>query len=186
MAGYHLHRLWVGGANHSSHLRLQRWVQPATTRGLWIGTICGCSHLRVATEEGTVTECSHFPGNTHMLLLLLLQPWLPKALGATYTSLRVTETSQVPATRSRLCHLPTGPHHCQGPSNQALDTGPAHYIHLLGSMHRLYTGTPPIKGITACTPWGKRQQASKLTANIGVCVYVCVYIYLCVCVYIYI
>ena len=47
---------------------------------------------RDATEEGTATKCCHCcfhsPGNTHALLLPLL-----KALGSTYTCLKVTATS---------------------------------------------------------------------------------------------
>ena len=70
----------------------------------------------------SATHCLHFPGNAHA------PPFLqPKALG---TALRVTDTTQGPASRSSLhSHLPMGPHHCQGPGNQAPTTGPAiHHI----------------------------------------------------------
>ena len=65
-----------------------------------------------------------------------------------HTFLRDTATSQGPAAKSSLHHLPTIPHHCQGPSNQALVS--SHCLHL-GSKHRPYNITPPIKGIIACT-----------------------------------
>ena len=80
-----------------------------------------------ALQPSTTCCCSHSPGNTPALL----QP-LPKTPGATYTCL-TTVTSQGPATRRSLHHLPAGPCHCQGPSNQALATRPAH-CHLPGSM----------------------------------------------------
>ena len=87
----------------------------------------------VSKEEDTATEhhllLLHSTGNTPALLLPL-----PDTLGTTYTCL-ITVTSQCPATRSSLCHLPMGPCHCQGPSNQALTTSPAHCLHLPGSMH---------------------------------------------------
>ena len=99
----------------------------------------------VSTEEVSATE-------HHSLLLSL--PWehtytlvlpLPNVLSTTYTGLRHNATFQGPATRSSLCHLPTGPCHCRGPSNQA--TNPAHCLHLHGSKYRPYTSM----SITACT-----------------------------------
>ena len=70
------------------------------------------------SEEGTATKY-------HLLWLSLPLP-LSNAPGAAYTCLRVTATSQDPATRSSLCHLPMGPCHCQRSSNQALATSHAH------------------------------------------------------------
>ena len=54
----------------------------------------------------TSSCCSHFPGNTHTLLLPL-----PNALGTTYSCLRVAATSQGLATRSSLSHFPAGSCH---------------------------------------------------------------------------
>ena len=93
----------------------------------------------VGTEEGIANThcCSHTPGNAHILPLPL-----PNALGAAYTFLNLAATSHSSAatshsaaTRRSLCNLPMGPCHCQGPSNQALATSPAHCLHLPGSMH---------------------------------------------------
>ena len=83
-------------------------------------------------EEDTAIE--HHP-------LLLSLPWEHTHLaaatatcpGATYTFL-ITVTSQGPATRSSLCHLPMDPSHCQESSNQGLGASPAHCLHLPGSM----------------------------------------------------
>ena len=63
----------------------------------------------------SATHCPHVPQNAQALLLPL-----PKVLGTTHTSLRVTGTSQGPVTRSSLCHLPISPCHYQGPNNQTL------------------------------------------------------------------
>ena len=84
-------------------------------------------------EEDTAIE--HHP-------LLLSLPWEHTHLaaatatcpGATYTFL-ITVTSQGPATRSSLCHLPVVLDSGKGPSNQALATSPAHCLHLPGSTH---------------------------------------------------
>jgi len=85
---------------------------------------------RRALQLNTTHCCSHFPGNVYTLLLPL-----PNALGSAYTCLRVTANSQGPATRRSLCHLPAGPYHCQGASNQALATSLAHCLQLLGRNH---------------------------------------------------
>ena len=106
----------------------------------------------VGTEERTVTEL-------HLLLLLL--PWeytRPAVATAKCSGFHVHLPEghchiQGPAIRSRLHHLPMGPGHCQGLSNQALDTSPAHCLHLPGSNCSPYTNT----WITAYTHWGKRQ-----------------------------
>ena len=94
--------------------------------------------------QPNTTHCPHSLGNARALLLPL-----PKALGTTYISLRVTSTSQGPETRSILHYLPGGPCHCQRPSNKALATGPAHCLHLLRRKCRPYTSIHPIKGMTA-------------------------------------
>ena len=71
--------------------------------------------------------------NLHAPLLSLL-----KALGATYTSLRITDCHfPGPCHQKQPAPPPTGPCHCQEPSNQALPTSPAHGLHLPGSKHRL-------------------------------------------------
>ena len=121
------------GINHYSHLRLQRWAWPATTRGSM-----NRYHLQPQLPQGSVRRwalqpsathcCSHSSGNAHALLLPL-----PNGVGTAYTCMRVTATSQGPVTRSSLCHLPTGPCYCQVPSSQAVAASPAHCLHLLGS-----------------------------------------------------
>ena len=60
----------------------------------------------------------------------------------------------VPTAKGSGCHLYLleGYCHFSGPCNLALATGPAHCLHLPGNKHRMYTGIPPFKGITACTP----------------------------------
>ena len=94
------------GGNCRSHLRLQKWARPATTRGpmnryhLQPQPPHG-SLLRRALQLGTTHCCSHSPGNAYTQLLPL-----PKALGAAYTTLRVSATSQGPTTRHSLYHLP--------------------------------------------------------------------------------
>ena len=143
VAGRLLCWLWVMGTKCHIHLRLQRWEWLATTMGLWTGTICSPkspqgSAQRRALQTSTTHCCSHIPGNTPVLLLPLLN-----VLGAAYS--KVTATFQGPATRSSLCHLPIGPCHYQGPSNQVLATSPAHCLHLPGSTHRPYPSIPPIK-----------------------------------------
>ena len=110
------------------------------------------SAQRKALQLSTTHCCSHSPRNTHTLLLPL-----PNVLGNTYTCLRITVTSQGPATRKSLCHLPAGACHYQEPSKQALATSPAHCFHLPGSKCKLYTS----RGITDCTHQEKTQQASK-------------------------
>ena len=125
--------LQAAGANHLSHLRLQRWAWSATMGSLNRHHVRPQSPQRSAhrraTQPSTIHCCSHSPENTHTLLLPL-----PNAPGTTYTCLRITATSQSPATRSRLCHFPTCPCHSQGPRNQALATGPDHCLHVPGSM----------------------------------------------------
>ena len=79
-------------------------------------------------QLSTTCSISHSPGNAHVLPL-------PNALGTTYTCFKVTATSQSPATRSSLHHLPMGHCHCQGPRNQALATRHAYCLHLPGSIH---------------------------------------------------
>ena len=118
----------------NGHLRHQRWAWPATTR---VGSVSrhhlGPRHLRSknrALQPSTTCCCSHSPGNIPILLLPL-----PNVPGTTYTCL-TTVTSQGPATRSTLLHLPMGPCRCQGPSNQALAATLAHCLHLPGNTHR--------------------------------------------------
>ena len=65
-------------------------------------------------QQSTTHCCSHFPGNTHALLLPL-----PNVLGASYNTLRVTEASQGPATRSSLWYVLATPGHSQGPLSRA-------------------------------------------------------------------
>lgn len=123
---------WVvgGGTNLHIYLRLQRWMQLASTRGPVNRYHPGHQSpqglpLRRA-QQLSVTHCPHFPGNAHIPQLPL-----PKALDTASTSLRVTAISQGPTTRSSLHpHFPVDSHHCQGHSNQALATGPAHCVHL--------------------------------------------------------
>ena len=88
------------------------------------------SAQRRALQLSTTCCCSYSTGNT--------PAWLPpllNALGAAYTCLSVTATSQDPANRSSLHHLLVGPCHCQGPCNQALATTPAHCLHFPGRMN---------------------------------------------------
>ena len=46
------------GAKHCSHLRLQRWVWPGTTRGPWRGITCSSSHLRSEYRGGQCDRAS--------------------------------------------------------------------------------------------------------------------------------
>ena len=77
----------------------------------------------VTSEEGTLNNTALTPLGTHALLchcqMLQVLPTL---------CLTVTVTSQGPATTSCLRHLPVGPCHCQGPSNQDLAPSPAHCL----------------------------------------------------------
>ena len=104
MVGRHLHRLW-GQTTVAISDSSGGQASPTVPVTSW-----------VATEEGTATK-------NHLLPSL---PWehnvLPKFLGASHTSVRVTAISQGPAARSSLFHLPTGHPHYQEPSNQALGT----------------------------------------------------------------
>lgn len=99
------------------------------------------SAQRGALQPSTTRCCSHCPGNTHALMLPLTN-----VSGTIQNFLKLTATSQGPATRSSLHHLPVGPCHCQRPSNQALATSPAH---CLPPPWKLVPH--PIKWITACT-----------------------------------
>ena len=124
VVGVLLCRLQVAGTNCHSHL--QRWVWPATTRGLWIGITYSPSHLRGSHRGGHCNQVYSLllslPGNAQALLLPL-----QKALGAAYTCLRVPATSQGPATQSRLCQLYTDPDTIKDPATrhwlQALPIG---------------------------------------------------------------
>ena len=58
LSGHLLHGLWALGANCCSHLRLQRWMWPTNTRGLWTGATCGPSHLRRCYTGG---HCNQAP-----------------------------------------------------------------------------------------------------------------------------
>ena len=105
--------------------------------------------------QPSATHCPHFQRNAHTLLLLLT-----KALRTTYTSLRVIATPQGPATRSSLPHLPVYPQmsRAQQPDTdyRQCPLSPSPYSHMQATYWHA-----PIKGITAYTHWGKRQQASK-------------------------
>ena len=94
--------------------------------------LCPQSPQRLAQRRrlqlSTTCCCSHSPENVHTLLLPL-----SNTPGTSHTCLKITVTSQGPATRRGLCHLHTGPCNCQGPSNQALATSPAHCLYLFGS-----------------------------------------------------
>ena len=165
VVGYHLQRLreignllhGLSGGKGKPCQPHQRWVWPTTTRGTWKATTCVSNHLRDGTEDGTATECHQLlfslPRNAHALLLPL-----QKSPGSTYTYLRITASSQGPATRTSLYQLPAGPHNCQVNSYWQLATGTAHHFHLPGSMHKKCTSISLIKGnrIRACTQWGKR------------------------------
>ena len=132
-----LQGLQVVGANHSSHTRVGHGLPPLGSRCLGPSVIPvhrwpqapQMSAKKRELQPSTTHCCSHSPGNTPALLLPL--PHIP---GTTYTCL-ITVTSQGPATRSSLHHLPTGSCHCQGPSKQALATSPAHFLYLPGSTH---------------------------------------------------
>ena len=152
-----------GGGKLPQPSQTSEMILAHTSRGLWTGNICSPNHLKVPHRGGhcsqsTMHYCFHSPGNAHILLLPLRN-----ILGSTYTCLRITATFQGPVSRSSLCHLPAGPHYCQGPRNQALATSPAHCLYLPRSTHR-HTPALPIKGIAACTHCRKRQQASKAKA----------------------
>ena len=100
-----LHDLQVVGTNHNSHLRHQRWTWPANRYGavnrhhLWPQAPKRLPQ-KWALQLSTTHCCSHSPGNAPALLLPL-----PNNPGTTYTCL-ISVTSQSPAARIRLCHLP--------------------------------------------------------------------------------
>ena len=107
VAGYLLYGLWgkTITARGGHDPRLLRVYEPATPS---VPVTSG-----VTAEEDNTTN-HHSPVNAQILLLPL-----PKVLGTAYTSVRVVATSQGPATRISLYHLPMGPRHYQGPSNHA-------------------------------------------------------------------
>ena len=120
------------GGNHNSHLRHQRWAFSANTRGSVNRLqVPERSVNKMALQLSTIHCWSHSPEYpSHQLLSL------PNAPGTTNTCLMIV-TPHGPATRSCMHHLPMGPCHCQGPSNQALATGTVHYLHLPGGMHNI-------------------------------------------------
>ena len=138
--GHLLHDLQVVQANHSRHLNISSSQTPVLGMTFHHYGSVNRLYLRPqatqrsakkrALQLSTTHCCSHSPRNARALLLPL-----PNTQGTTYTCL-ITVTSQGPATRISLQHLPTGPCHCQGPNNKALATSTAHYHHLPGSMHR--------------------------------------------------
>ena len=107
-------------------------------------TTCGRSQAQGSPQrralQPSTTRCPRPPGNTNAS-----PSPLPKALGTASTSLR-----SLPLPRALQpglhAHLPVGPLHCQGPGNQAPPPGPAHRLHLPGSVHRPNTGTLPVGG----------------------------------------
>ena len=166
VAGCLLHKLWVVGPSctgswMTGRLSLQAMggeandPQPSRCVACYHKGSMNRHHLQPQTLKGMPQQrhCNQAPAIIALTPLGKHTPCVAtaKGSGAFYTCLRVTATSQGTATRSRLHHLPRGHHHCQGPSNQAIATGPNNCLHLPGSMHRPYTSTMPIKGITACT-----------------------------------
>ena len=128
------------GANWYSHLRLLSWAWPVTTKSpmkschLWPQSPQGPSPLQKALQLST-TNCPHSPGNAHALLLPL-----PRALGTTHKSLRITVTS-----------------HCNQEQPESLlpmvlawqraqQPGTAHHPYLPGNTCWPYTYTPLAKG----------------------------------------
>ena len=116
--------------------------------------------LEVGTEKGTATKHHPFwlslPWESTCPALLLP---MPNALDTTYTGLRVTATSQGPATRSSLCHLPCGSllllmAQQPGTCYQSCPLPPSPRKHV---QH-------PIKGIRACTHQERGQQTSEKAA----------------------
>ena len=101
--------------------------------------------------SNTSCGCSHTPGNSCTLLLLL-----PNALVTLKICLKLITTSQGSATRSSLCHLPASPYCCWEPNEQALTAGPAHCL-------LLPENTLSSLGITASSHQRKKQQIFKLT-----------------------
>ena len=117
-------RLRVAGTNHNSHLRLQRWVWPVTTRDPWTGTTCGPIHIRGqgkwghwnwAPSVGALTPlgthklcCCH----CQMIWALPIPAWgslqLPRALQteACTTYLWILATPKGPPNRHWLLALP--------------------------------------------------------------------------------
>ena len=157
VAGHLLKGLWVAGAKHQSHLRLQRWEWPTTTRSPWIGTTCGPSHLRGPFRGG---HCNWAP------LIVALTPLGTHMLCCYCQRLCVLPTpawgslqhSRAPASWSSMYHLSIGLFCYQGPSNKALP--PSHWKHKQ-TIHTTNSSTTTNKGITACTHWAKTQQTSK-------------------------
>ena len=88
------------GANHHSHLGLQKWVQPSTTEGPINRHHLQSSHLRWCCCG---RYCSRVPSTALNLLGTHTQPLLlPRALGTSPTSMRVTSTAEGLTTRSSL------------------------------------------------------------------------------------
>ena len=114
--GHLLHGLGLWGENHYSHLRLQRWhgLPP-----LGIGEQAPSAALvtsEVGTEKGTSIEHD---------ILLFSYPWEcsgPTAAVDKCSGCCLHLSEGHCHFTSSLYHLPTGPCHCQGPTNQALDS----------------------------------------------------------------
>ena len=117
--------LQVGGANHCSHLRIQRWAWPSTTKGPRTGTTCSPSHLRGHHRGG---HCNRAPPIVALTLLGMHMPccchyqtlwvWPAPAWG----SLPLPRALQLGAARP-IFLWPRD-------SNQALATSPVHCLHL--------------------------------------------------------
>ena len=97
-AGCLLCGLQAVGANCCSLLRFQRLLSATIRQHLWPQAPEGLPQ-RMLLQLST-THYPHPPWNAQALMLPL-----PKALGAAYSSLRVTATSQGPSTRSSLLYL---------------------------------------------------------------------------------
>ena len=128
---------WLAGVAATCHSQfiLLSWMWPIITKGsmtrypLWPS--------QSVDTKGSVTKCHpcpHLPGNTYAAPLLL-----PRALGATPTSPRVTATAEGPETRSSLLLPPP-----VGflPLLRTRKPGASHCPYLPGSTYRPHTLTP--------------------------------------------
>ena len=149
VAGCLLYRLRAMEANRCNHLRFQRWVWPATTRGPRIGMTCGPSHLRRCCKGG---HCNQVPA----IVAFLWEQTCPAI---------------VTAKGSGCClQLPEGNFHFPRPCNQEQPAPPSCRSSLLSRDQQPGTSYRPcplppsprkhaqvthqhiaIKGITTCT-----------------------------------
>ena len=146
---------WAG-ANHYSHLGLQRWAWPTTTKGPMTR-----HQWQLQSPQGSLQRALQlstvFPSppweSTHPTVATV------KSSGCCYHLSECYWDCLGPCNQKQpVAPPPMGLCHCQAPStSRCLPTCTAHCPHLPGSTGRANTFMPPIKEIKACTHWGNRQ-----------------------------